>query len=60
MLRLLPTAAVIGSLFVLPGAHAQELTGTLKKIKEWISSNSKGPKDILAKDRVQDAGVRAP
>jgi glutamate/aspartate transport system substrate-binding protein len=33
MPRLLPAAALIASLIVLPGAGAQELTGTLKKIK---------------------------
>ena len=33
MPRLLPAAALIASLIVLPGAGAQELTGTLKKIR---------------------------
>ena len=33
MWRLLLAAALIAPLFVIPGARAQELTGTLKKIK---------------------------
>ena len=34
MLRLLLTAALIAPLLAIPGARAQELTGTLKKIKD--------------------------
>jgi glutamate/aspartate transport system substrate-binding protein len=34
MLRFLLAAAIAGPLAAIPGAHAQELTGTLKKIKD--------------------------